>query len=87
MIIYHKLVVLLILFGVLFQEEIEAGLAGYGICQTGCNTVWVACVAAAGGTAGVTTGGAAVPAAILACNAANGICMTACIAALAAPTP
>ena len=79
--------VLLILFAVLFQKEIEAGLAGYGICQTGCNTVWVACVAAAGGTAGVTTAGVAVPAAILACNAANGVCMAACIAALAAPIP
>ncbi len=41
-----------------------------GICYSGCNAVWVACVAAAGGVAGVTTGGAGVPAAILACNAA-----------------
>jgi len=56
------------------------GLAGYGICQTGCNTLWVACCAGAGGTAGVTTVGAAVPAAILACNAAQGICMAACAA-------
>ena len=41
-----------------------------GICYTGCNALWVACVAAAGGIAGVTTGGIGVPAAILACNAA-----------------
>ena len=47
------------------------GMAGYGICQTGCNTVWVACVAGTGGTAGVTTGGAAVPASILTCNMAQ----------------
>ncbi len=61
------------------------GLAGYGVCQTGCNTVWVACVTAAGGTAGVTTAGAAVPAAILACNAAQGICMAACAAVALSP--
>ena len=54
------------------------GLAGYGICQTGCNTVWVACVSAAGGVAGVSTGGLGVPAAILACNAAQGVCMAGC---------
>lgn len=61
------------------------GLAGYGICQTGCNAVWVACVAAAGGVAGVSTGGTAVPAAILGCNAAQGICMTACAAVALGP--
>ncbi len=63
------------------------GLAAYGACQTGCNTVWVACVAAAGGTAGVSTGGVAVPAAILACNAAQGVCMAACAGIALAPTP
>ncbi len=61
------------------------GLGSYGICQTGCNAVWVACVAAAGGTAGVTTGGAAVPAAILACNAAQGVCMASCAAIALSP--
>lgn len=63
------------------------GLLASGICYTGCNTVWVACVSAAGGVAGVSTGGAAVPAAIIACNSAQGICMTACWAALLTPTP
>jgi hypothetical protein len=61
------------------------GIAGYGICQTGCNAVWVACVTAAGGTAGVATAGAAVPAAILACSAAQGVCMTACAAVALSP--
>ena len=61
------------------------GIAGYGICQTGCNTVWVACVAAAGGTAGVSTGGIAVPAAILTCNAAQGVCMASCAAIALSP--
>ena len=58
-----------------------------GICYTGCNAVWVACVAAGGGVAGVTTGGVGVPAAIIACNVAQGVCMAACTLALALPTP
>ena len=64
----------------------QSGPLAYGICQTGCNTVWVACVAAAGGIAGVSTGGLGVPAAILACNAAQGACMAACVAAGLSPT-
>ena len=65
----------------------NSGPLAYAICQTGCNTVWVACVSAAGGVAGVSTGGAAVPAAILTCNAAQGACMAACVAAGCSPTP
>ena len=38
------------------------------------------CVAAAGGTAGVTTGGLAVPATVLACNAGQGLYMAECAA-------
>ncbi len=66
---------------------INSGPLAAGICYTGCNALWVACVAAAGGVAGVTTGGVAVPAAILACNAAQGTCMAACWVALLTPTP
>ena len=44
-------------------------------------------MAAAGGIAGVSTGGVGVPAAIVACNAAQGVCMSACWAALLSPTP
>jgi hypothetical protein len=62
-----------------------AGLAAYGLCQTGCNTGWCACVAAAGGVAGVSTGGAAIPAAILACNVLQGTCMAACAAMALSP--
>ncbi|CAN0410005.1 unnamed protein product, partial [Scytosiphon promiscuus] len=40
-----------------------------------CNAVVIACYAGAGYTFGVPTGGAAVPAAISACNAALGVCM------------
>jgi len=56
------------------------GLLAYGACQTGCNSGWVACVAAAGGVAGVTTGGIAVPAAVVGCCALQGTCMAACAA-------
>ena len=78
------MVLLLALF-VVFQPA-TAGPAAYGICQTGCNTDWVACVGAAGGIAGVSTGGAGVSAAILACNTAQGVCMAACVAAGCSPT-
>ncbi len=70
---------------VLLIHTATAGLIALGICYTGCNTVWVACVAAAGGVAGVSTGGLAVAPAILACNAAQGTCMGACTVALALP--
>ena len=42
---------------------------------------------AGGVVAGVGTGGAGVPAAILGCNAAQGVCMATCAALLMAPTP
>ena len=74
-------------FLLLAISMVQAGPLAYGICQTGCNSVWVACVAAAGGVAGVSTGGAGVPASILACNAANGVCMAGCIAAGCTPSP
>lgn len=66
-------------------------LGTYATCQTGCNTVWVACYAAAGAVAGTVTAGAATPAVILGCNGALGTCMAACWAATAgagiSPTP
>ena len=78
---------LLLLVVTIMANQIQAGPLAYAICQTGCNAVWVACVAAAGGVAGVSTGGAGTPAAILACNAAQGICMAACVSAGLSPTP
>ena len=76
-----KIIIMFALF-----NTAHSGPLAYGICQTGCNAVWVACVAAAGGVAGVSTGGVAVPAAILACNAAQGVCMAGCVAAGLSPT-
>ena len=52
------------------MHQSQAALLAYGICQSGCNFLWVTCVSGAGGVAGVTTGGLGVPAAIVACNAA-----------------
>jgi hypothetical protein len=65
----------------------DAGPLAYGVCQTGCNAIVVACYAAAGFTFGTVTGGAGVPASIVACNASLGTCMAACVAAGFAPTP
>ncbi|KAI0360878.1 hypothetical protein OH77DRAFT_1586382 [Trametes cingulata] len=66
----------------------QAGLLSYGLCQTGCNTVAVACYAAAGATFGTITAGAGTPAVILGCNAALGKCSATCAAlTLLAPIP
>lgn len=65
-----------------------AGPIAYGICQTGCNVVAVACYAGAGFTFGTVVAAPAAPAAVLACNAALGTCSAACAAtALIAPIP
>mmetsp|Transcript_36894 Transcript_36894/g.75614 ORF Transcript_36894/g.75614 Transcript_36894/m.75614 type:complete len:84 (+) Transcript_36894:36-287(+) len=65
----------------------DGGPLAYGICQTGCNAVAVACYAAAGATFGTVTAGVGTPAAIIACNSALGVCMAACVAAGFTPTP
>ncbi|KAF8898031.1 hypothetical protein CPB84DRAFT_1781195 [Gymnopilus junonius] len=70
-----------------FISMAAAGPIAYGICQTGCNTVAVACYAAAGLTFG-TIAAPAAPAAILGCNAALGTCSATCATvALLAPIP
>jgi hypothetical protein len=65
----------------------EAGLLGYGICQTGCAAVVGACYAAAGAVFGTITAGIGTPPAILACNAAFGQCSAACALVTLLPTP
>lgn len=88
---YYKTIWILIFIGIIISKAeggILSAIAGYGVCQTGCNGGWVMCVAAAGGIAGVSTGGVAVAPAILACNVLQGICMAACAGmTLIAPTP
>ena len=80
---------LLLLFGLLATLPMfaESGLIAYGVCQTGCNALAVACYAAAGFTFGVATAGVAIPASIVACNTALGVCMAACAPVILAPTP
>ena len=80
-----KLIIFLAFFLALMMSVAEAGIIALGICYTGCNALWVTCVAAAGGVAGVSTGGLVVAPAILACNAGQGTCMSACTVALALP--
>jgi len=63
----------------LFLTLSSAGTAACDISH--CNAAWVACVTAAGWVPEVATWGAGLPAAILACNAAQGVCMAACMAA------
>ncbi|CAB9498995.1 expressed unknown protein [Seminavis robusta] len=77
-----RLFVALLLVG-----AVESGPLAYGICQTGCNGIVVACYGAAGFTFGTVTAGAGIPAALVACNTSLGACMAACVAAGCAPTP
>jgi hypothetical protein len=64
-----------------------AGPIGYGICQTGCSGLVVACYTAAGATFGTVVAAAATPAAILGCNAAFGACSAKCALVALAPVP
>ncbi|KAI8349665.1 hypothetical protein BD560DRAFT_439151 [Blakeslea trispora] len=63
-------------------SSVKAGLASYGVCQTGCNAVAAACYAATGAVFGTVTAGAGTPAAILSCNTAHGVCMAHCVMAV-----
>jgi hypothetical protein len=65
----------------------DAGWLAYGLCQTGCNGVAVACYAAAGFTIGTVTAGAGIPAVIVGCSTALGACTATCAALHLAPTP
>ncbi|OWY98340.1 hypothetical protein PHMEG_00030918 [Phytophthora megakarya] len=67
--------------------ESDAGPLAYGICQSGCNGVAVACYAAAGAVFGTVTAGVGAAPAVVGCNIALGACMTGCVAAGLAPTP
>ncbi|KAL7281080.1 cysteine-rich protein [Trametes coccinea BRFM310] len=65
----------------------RAGLLSYGVCQTGCNALAVACYAAAGYTFGTVTAGLGTPAVVLGCNAALGKCSAACAVVALTPIP
>ncbi|KAF9461003.1 hypothetical protein BDZ94DRAFT_1168475 [Collybia nuda] len=78
----------ILLSAALALPTVQAGLISYGLCQTGCNTVAVACYAAAGFTFGTVIASAATPAVIVGCNAALGTCSATCASlVLLAPIP
>jgi hypothetical protein len=54
-------------------------MAGVAACYAICGTTWAACYSAAGLVAGTIVVSPLAPAAALACNAAEGVCMTACL--------
>ncbi len=70
----------------LFTSTAIAGPAAYGICQSGCAAIVMACYGAAGATWGATLGATA-PATVVVCNAAFGACSAKCALVLLAPTP
>ena len=77
-----KIFILFVLF-----TTAQSGPLAIIFCKSACDTAWVGCVSAAGGVAGVTTAGGALPAAVLACNVAHAGCYAVCAAAICAPTP
>lgn len=72
---------------VLLAANCIAGPGASLLCMGGCNAAAVACYASAGAVMGTVTAGVGIPAAIFACNAAQGVCMAACAAMVVAPTP
>ena len=69
------------------SSTVNAGPIVGAICFAGCGALVTACYAAAGAVFGTITAGVGTPAAILACNAAFGKCMTGCAAVAVSPTP
>jgi hypothetical protein len=67
--------------------QANAGPIAYGICQSGCAVLVVSCYAAAGFTFGTVTAGLGTAPAVLACNAAFGICSAKCAAIALTPIP
>ncbi|KIY70821.1 hypothetical protein CYLTODRAFT_419349 [Cylindrobasidium torrendii FP15055 ss-10] len=67
-----RLTILAAVTAITLVPAVDAGLIAYGLCQTGCNTLAVACYSAAGFAFGTVIAAAAAPPAILACNAGLG---------------
>jgi hypothetical protein len=68
----------------------NAGPVGVGLCYSACNAGYVSCLAASGivaGTTGPVGWWAWLTGAGAACNATQGICMSACTALIVAPIP
>ncbi|GAA5970736.1 hypothetical protein JCM3765_004696 [Sporobolomyces pararoseus] len=72
-----------------FAQSVNGGPIAYGICQSGCAAVVVACYSAAGAVFGTVPAAAiAAGSALAGCNAAFGTCSATCASvALLAPIP
>ena len=76
---------LLYIFNLIQQSH--SGPITSGACMYACNIGAVACYASLGFVFGTVTAGAGTPAGIIACNVAQGACMTGCGALIVSPTP
>lgn len=83
---FTKIATFYVLAAFMPVPQAEAGPLAYGICQTGCAGVVVACYSAAGAVFG-TVAAIAAPPAIAACNTAFGACSAKCAIVALAPTP
>jgi hypothetical protein len=68
----------------LLVGQATAGVLAYGVCQSGCSVLGVACYSAAGFTFD-TVAAIAAPPAIVACNTALGTCSGKCALAVLLP--
>mmetsp|Transcript_11582 Transcript_11582/g.17357 ORF Transcript_11582/g.17357 Transcript_11582/m.17357 type:complete len:89 (+) Transcript_11582:108-374(+) len=71
-------------------NQSEAGPITCAACYTACNAGYVTCMSASGlvaGTTGPVGWWAWATSAAAGCSAVQGVCMTACAASAAAPTP
>jgi hypothetical protein len=84
-----KTVILVLLLTILVLAQwSHQGPIAYGVCQTGCAGLVMACYSAAGVVFGTVTAGVGTPVAIVACNTAFGTCSAKCaLIGLLAPTP
>jgi len=73
-----KMLVLFLCVIILMALYAKAGLVAYGMCQSGCAGIVVACYAGAGYVFGTVVTGVNTPAAILACNKTFGKCSSIC---------
>lgn len=83
---FIKIITFSVLAAIMPVQQVEAGPVAYGICQTGCAGVVVACYSAAGAVFG-TVAAPVAPPALLACNGAFGACSAKCALIALAPTP
>ncbi|KAH7090935.1 hypothetical protein BKA62DRAFT_645562 [Auriculariales sp. MPI-PUGE-AT-0066] len=77
----HPITRLATALALLAPTQVRAGIIAYGLCRTGCNVIVMGCYGAAGAVFGTVLAVTASPT-ILACNGAQGLCMTTLFAPL-----